>query len=218
MPSNAVSMTIDAAQLRAAEAMLRDIPKAFPLAQAGAINETLKELETATNRRIRETRVAIKRKDLDPYITIQTAKISGASGRLTVKESTRIPLRFFGAKEKKSRGKKKVGLGVAYTIRTGERKVSPHAFIVGKFAGNVYQRAPGAKRLPIIKQRGPSAWGLVVKNKIDTQAIADAPALLRKNLEQRVAFYIKRHAGLIPGYGPGGVPLNSKQLPAGGGA
>lgn len=225
MPSNAVSLTIDAQQFRQAEAMLRDIPKAFPLALSGAVNETLKETETGTSKAIR-AKVNIKRKDLDPHLVVIKAKPSpNPAGRFTIKESQRISLSDFGAKQTPK--------GVTYKIgKTGSRSFIQSAFgppgvravgqtIGGRFAGvsrfvastgyarlgnQVFRRA-GKSRLPLVGPlKGPSAWGVVVKNQIDTQAVINARASLEKNLQQRVAFYIKKHAGLIPGFGPGGVP------------
>lgn len=166
-------------------AELRGIPSKVNRVLRTAANDTAKTLRSDLSKNIREL-VNIKKADIDPYLKVTPPQ--GASVEIRIKEGARIPLRFFGARETKA--------GVTYKIsRRGGRNRIPSAFIVKKFASNVYTRK-SANRGPFLKPRGVSAWGVVGVNKLDAKAVRDGQAIFRKNIMRRLNLEVLRAKGL----------------------
>jgi hypothetical protein len=185
------------------------MPSVLKLNLAGAVNETLKEGRTKASSEIREE-IKIKKRDVDKYIQLRYAKFENDhKGTIIIERSARIPLRMFGAKQTRE--------GVRYEIREGARKTIPGAFGppgvrrvyrregrkdievgngytkfeptlgIPKLGLNVFMRT-SKKRLPLRgPMKGPSPWGVFVK-KIMAGFLQEMPAILAKNVEQRIAF------------------------------
>jgi hypothetical protein len=176
--------------------------------------DTAKQAKTHTSKLVRET-VNIKKKDLDPNID---AVRLGNGAKMSVKESKRLPLRDFGAKDTKKNGVtyriSKGGAGsvqmskrmtVATTRGRGGRGRVSDAFILNKatrkgkphdFSGHVFKRV-GKKRNPIRKLYGVSAWGVVVKNDMIRPIAAQAEINLEKNVLRRINLQMLRRTGVV---------------------
>lgn len=166
---------------------------------AKAINDTGKGrrggrrgMRQIIGEKIRE-RVAIRKRDIDPYIGFSEATAGNLVGVLKISESKRLPLKYFTTRATKS---------VRYRIGVDEPpKTLPGAFFIDKFDGNVYKRlrqiAPGTKSLrfgpnksefPVVKMLGPSPWGVFVKSGMEGDTVIEAGELLCKNLQERLRF------------------------------
>jgi len=110
----------------------------------------------------------------------------------TVRQSPtdRLPLRVFGAKQTKK------GVSVRISKREG-RKVINGAFIIAKYNNNVYVR-PGKSRATGGSRKGPSPWGVTVKNALDkVVAKRDVEPELLKQIDRRIrAIDFKRRQGI----------------------
>ena len=195
----AINVAVDARKLDEITRMLADIKGGVPKALVGAVNDTARNTVTQISKAIRE-RVNIKKKDIDNKIRRTTATPSRMHARITLSETQRLGLKYFGAKKYDAKGKgakKQIG-GVSYQIdrRTG-RKRAPGAFIGGqRLGGQVFKRL-GKSRKGIIKLQGISPWGAFVMSGMRKKTHAEATALLEKNLDRRVNFLILKHSGAI---------------------
>lgn len=205
----------DDRQVAQLEAMLKGSPKAIRRNLAGAVNDTLKEGRTGASRGIR-ARVAIKKEDVDKYIHVDPARFARATdvaGRLKIKESQRIGLKYFGATQ--------TARGVTYRIAAGgNRKLIPGAFGppgnlgkrlgktqgIAKLGKQVFRRA-GKARFPLIGPlKGISAWGVFVKAGMDKETVIDLRRRLAVNLQDRINFVTAALAGEIK------TPLSKGQM------
>jgi hypothetical protein len=185
-----ISLTAD--RLAQLDRDLVAIKNGVPMAISGAINETLAETRTAMSRGITE-KVAIKARDIKPHLAVIRSTPKTLAGTLKLSESSRIRLKYFGARQTKQ--------GVTYRIsRDGGRKMIRSAFgpNTPRLGGQVFRRA-GKTRLPLIgPMKGPSPWGVVVKSGMDKTAAIDAQAALEKNLGQRVNYLVLKAGGQLP--------------------
>ena len=96
---------------------------------------------------------------------------------LRFKASQRIPLKEFKARQLKK--------GVSYkTSKRKGRQSIPGAFIVDRYGGNVYKR-PGKSRAVGGRKKGPSPWGVYVKNHYRPQTVKSLDSEMRKQLVKR---------------------------------
>lgn len=109
---------------------------------------------------------------------------------ISLLKSVRIPLRDFGARQTKK--------GVTAKIsKTKGRKTYQSAFKVTKIGDHVFKRTT-TKRFPIQKLKGPSPWGVMVKN---PDKIADVVEISRqetaKAMSERLRYLnLKKSGGL----------------------
>lgn len=212
---------VDAKTLIWAQMKLREAPQKVNVAIMRAVNETVKELETATKRKIR-TKINIKASPLNHladngFIERRFATPPHLQGEVTMAVDKRIPLRYFGAKQTKT--------GVNYKIeKAGPRKSIPGAFGPGvqRLGSNVFVRAyskqmgpfrkrkrrkgqgtktvkmfPRVGRKPLVKVLGPSLHRLVTVHRMDDQLRFDGQAIFRKNLAQNINYQILKLEGKI---------------------
>lgn len=189
--AGAVEIVVDKRKLAQLERTLRDVPGGLPKALVGAVNDTAQ----ATKRQMADAiykRIAIKKRDINPHIRIRRARRADPSATVSLSETKRLSLKWFGARQPKT------GVsGVSYKIeRRGGWQRIPGAFISPKLGGHVFKRA-GRERTPIVKLRGPSPWGVFVKADIGKQTEAESMAVLEKKLDQRVKFLLLKHSGAI---------------------
>jgi len=161
-----------------------------------AITQTAKQLNTAIAKVVAEelvlTQKVIKQSIKQTRSTPQTLKST-----TTVPVERRISLREFGAKQNSK--------GVTYRIskKKKDKKFIPGAFMGPKpgvlkasWRGNVFKRE-GKARLPIAKKSGPSVWGVYVKSGRDPEVRRQAREILRKQVQNRIDFLIKKLQGII---------------------
>lgn len=183
-----ISIQVDRRKLREVTRLLSGIKQGVPKALSGAVNDTARKTVTDLSSKIRQ-RVNIKKRDIDPHLRRSRATPAHPSAKISVSESTRLPLKYFGARQ--------VRKGVTYKIeKGGSRKLIPSAFIVQSMGGHVFARV-GPKRFPLRKPMAVSPWGVVVKSNIPQQTEREAAALLEKNLDQRVKFLLLKQSGAI---------------------
>lgn len=183
-----VSIEVDKRKLREVERLLSGIKRGLPKAMAGAVNDTAKKTKTDISTEIRR-KVAIKKRDIDPHIRRTRATVGKPSAKITLSESTRLPLKYFGARQTKK--------GVTYKIdKAGGRKLIPGAFISQKMGGHVFVRV-GAKRFPLRKPMGLSPWGTFVKLGMEDRISAVSLHILHTNLDRRVRFLLLKAGGQI---------------------
>jgi hypothetical protein len=164
---------------------------------ATAVRETAKntksQMAKAVAKELKVTQKVIKstlKDTVKPSPTMPSAEVS-------LRPSKRIPLRDFGARQKKS--------GVSYKISTkGEKGFAEGAFqgprpgaIKASWKGRVFKRKgpkvkmskgryAGKMRQPIVQLFGPSPWGVFVKNDMKPEINRDTQAYLVKQIERRI--------------------------------
>lgn len=189
-------ITIDNSQIaRLKKAIVdtgRDLRKEIRI----AVNSTAKKSKSIISKQIRKE-LATSAKAVNKTITIsKKAEFLDLSATVEVKKTKRIPLREFGARQKKK--------GVSYRVsKTKGRKTILGAFqgpkpgmIKASWRGRVFKRV-GKARLPIVQLYGPSSWGVfVVGDKIGPSAKA-AEAELKKQIDRRIRFINLKKSGAI---------------------
>lgn len=163
---------------------------------AGAINQVSKKTRLDMGRKIKQT-VAIPKDEVEKPISIRlSASPENLAAIVSLKETKRLGLRHFGARQDKK--------GVSYKIsKTGGRKRINGAFqgpkpgvMRMKWKGNVFKRE-GKNRLPIVQLKGVSAYGTYQKNDMVGPQAEEVSAELSKQLERRINLNVLRASGLV---------------------
>jgi hypothetical protein len=170
--------------------------KSLPRELAAALNAVARKAKRQINVRIR-TELVVKAGDLNKLINVnrKASKDHLVSG-VNLPQSRRLSLRVFGARHIKS--------GVSYRISKREgRKQAAGAFmgprpgvLAPRLNGGVFARV-GTSRLPIRKLKGPSPWGVFVKQKMTPEQERDIREELTKQMERRIKLNILRAEGLV---------------------
>lgn len=152
-----ITMTGGGADIQRERERIKGIKGGFEKAFVRAAKRVASQGRTEISKGIRQ-HINIKAGDLKPVLELGRHK-KGAS--ITLRESQRLSLRYFGATQNAK--------GVSYKINKGRGR----GFIEGAFQGprpgvmkaswkgNVFKRV-GENRLPIQKLMGASAWGTFV--------------------------------------------------------
>lgn len=179
-------------EVRGTEALTRrllELGQDAPRAATRAVNKTLASLKTATVRALAQN-VGLRNSDVSPSIQISRATWSRQFGALVV-TGKRVPLLAFGARgPEPSRGR---GQGVTYRL-PGGRGRAEHAFLATMRSGHrgVFQRRPGAGRLPITELFGPSLPHAMVSSGILAAQEANGETLLAKNMNHEIDWIIRQ--------------------------
>ena len=143
-----------------------------------AVNKTSKFHKNEIARSISK-KVAIKQKDVKKVIDVKKATIR-PTATVTVNKTTRLSLKYFGARQTKS--------GVSYRIENGKRRKLRDAFgpSIPRLGNHVYRRA-GSARLPLKKKlQGPSPAGVYNKHGLLRVSKEQLEARLDYELNRRV--------------------------------
>ena len=125
----------------------------------------------------------------DQLETSTRAKPGALRRTVTIKYSSRIPLKDFGANQKKK--------GVSYKIsKTKGRQTIPSAFIVRLYGDNVFQRRGKARPVGSAK-KGASPWGVFVKRKQARPIRKEVRSELIKEIKRRTKFLNLKASGAI---------------------
>lgn len=163
-----------------------------------AVNATAKKTESLMAKEISKE-LATTQKEIKQKIKITKRADKGElniSAVVTVAKTSRLPMRLFTPKQNKA--------GVTYRIsKTKGRKTVLEAFQGPKIGvqkvawrGNAFRRK-GKSRLPIVKLRGPSPWGVFVKNNQKPAVEVKAGDELMKQVERRIRFHVLKQAGKL---------------------
>lgn len=150
--------------------------KAFKRASARVATQGRTEISKGIR-----THINIKAGDLKNELKVAKHK-TGAS--ITLRESDRLSLKYFDAKQNKK--------GVTYKINKGRgRGFIPSAFIVNKLGGNVFKRV-SKSRLPISKLMGASAWGTFVVKSMYKPTGRDLDQKFNQRLRHEIDFLMSK--------------------------
>jgi hypothetical protein len=172
------SITVKGKLAELGRALGVDAPKKLKRETAIATNYTAKEVQKGLAKEIGKE-LATTQKEIRKTIEI-TAKATAnrLSATVTQRQTKRLPLRVFGARQTKK------GVSVRISKREG-RKVIPGAFIVKSYGGNVYRR-PGTGRATGGSRKGPSPWGVTVVLRIDKKVAKDITPIFIKQIDRRI--------------------------------
>lgn len=125
-----------------------------------------------------------------------TVKKTDVGSEVELEKTRRISLREFRARQNKS------GVSAKVSKKRGTRTI-PSAFqgpkpgvMKASWKGHVFKRQSKA-RLPIIKLRGPSPWGVFVKNDNVKPEAEDIRADFLREILERIRFNTLKNAGVI---------------------
>ena len=163
-----------------------------------AINATAKKTKVLMSKQIRrELASTVKASVVKELIKIGApATESYLSTKVVLRESKRLPLRDFGARQNKS--------GVSYKIS----KQKGRSVVSGAFQGptpnirnarwrnRVFKRE-GKARLPIQQLWGPSPWGVFVKQRYKPETVKETQDELRNQINRRINLRILRRQGTV---------------------
>lgn len=176
-----IRIEVDTASLTETKRELRDNIDKLRKAISGAVNDTAKHEKSFISTQIRD-RVNIKKKDLDPHLTVSRSTPDKLTATVTLDKTDRLGLKYFGARQ--------TAKGVTYKIAKGG-KIQKIADAFGpkipRLGGQVFRRV-GKSRKPIMKLFGPSAWGVFVVNKMRQPTEQDAQAYLANRLRHRLEY------------------------------
>ena len=184
-----ISMTSPSREIREQRERIKGIKGGFEKAFKRAAGRVATQGRTEISKGLRQ-HINIKAGDLKPVLQVGRSK-QGAS--ITLKESQRISLRYFGATQNSK--------GVTYKMNKGKGR----SFIEGAFQGprpgavkaswkgNVFKRV-GKERLPIQKLMGASAWGVFVDKGMYKPTEKDLTQKFGQRLRHEIDFLINKGA------------------------
>jgi hypothetical protein len=168
---------------------LRNLKTQAPVAIARALNKSIASGKTVMVRLL-SADMGVKQSDLRDKIRVVEATPERQTAKLTA-SAKRIPLYDFRARGPvPSRGR---GRGVTARLPGGAGRY-PNAFIAKMPTGHVgvFQRKPGAHRLPIYELFGPSIAKVFEKHV--AEGLRRANEQLRKNLRSELRFVMRQAA------------------------
>jgi hypothetical protein len=196
-----ISLSIDQLQIKRLETAVRRAGKSISREISAAINSAAKKTRLDMGRKIR-SELNIGKESVESVIKIVRPSTPGSlSAGVRLKETKRLPLRDFGAKQNKA--------GVSYKIsKKGGRATVPSAFTVASIGNHAFKRVgvpvkmkkgryAGKMRQPIIKLMGPSPWGVFVKQRMTAVQVRETEAELKKQIERRINLNVLRANKLV---------------------
>lgn len=163
-----------------------------------AVNETAKKTRGSMAKQVADEITASQKVIKTTIVTKQKAEASQKvpTAVVTQKETRRIPLRDYKAKQTKQ--------GVSYTVNKskGRQKIAgafqgPRPGVMkASWRGRVFKRV-GATRLPIVQLFGPSPWGVFSKKKLKTPTVKESRKELRRQVDRRLRALKYKKSGAI---------------------
>lgn len=157
-----------------------------------AVNKTAKQVNIKAARKLRSV-IPVPVKVLKKAIGVRKkSSVNSLSSEIGMIKGYPIPLKYFGAKQTKR--------GVTHKRAGAEksRGVLPHAFIVNRFRGNVYQRTT-KQRGPLAQQKGPSPSDYYKPAGVTDLALDTARDQLPKQINERIRFLTLKAKGQLKG-------------------
>lgn len=180
--------------IKAIENVKTNLSKEIGIAVWRATKRSEKQAVRVVQQELATNQAAIKE-------TITSERHGETGAVLTVHKTRRIPLKDFGAKQNsvgvtykisKTRGRK--------TLRGGFQGPSP-GVLKASWKGNAFKRV-GRARLPIVKLKGPSPWGVFRKRGGTGVVAVHLEQELAKEIAERVRFNKLKAAGGLRGQQP----------------
>lgn len=167
----------------------------LPRELATAVNATAKATQRHMAKEV-TTELAVPQKVVaDTLKQKRKASRSDLKAMVTLSKTNRISLREFGARQTRAGVSAKISKSKGRTtIPGGFQGPKPGAMKVS-WRGNAFKRV-GKTRLPIVKLKGPSPWGVFVKRGSTKKSAEFADAELEKQIKRRVRAVMVRR-GLI---------------------
>ena len=196
-----IAIEIAAPQLARLTKAVGDARKSLPKEISAAINSVSRKTKLDIGRKIRK-QANIKKEVSELVIkVVATSSPSSLSAKVVLRKTDRPSLKEFGATQTKR--------GVSYKInKQGRRGTVPSAFIVASLGSHAFKRTgafgkatkgryKGKTREKIKRLRGPSPWGVFVKNNMSPVQVKEIEAELAKQIERRINLNVLRANGLV---------------------
>lgn len=187
---------VDKAQITKLSATLKGDAKKIKREVAIAINAVGKKTEAMMAKEVGKE-LATPQKNIKKAIYLRSKATPAHLGTtVSVPKAKRLPLRDFNPRQNRT--------GVSYKVS----KTKGRGFVAGAFQGpkpgvikaswrgNVFKRT-GKSRLPIIKLKGPSVWGVVVKGDTAKVVASHSRDELKFQIDRRIRFQILKQRGAI---------------------
>jgi hypothetical protein len=156
-----------------------------------AVSETTRQVRIKASRKLREV-IPVPVKVLKKAIAVRKkSNVNSLIAEIGMLAGYPIPLKYFGAKKTKK--------GVTHKRAGAEKSgLLPHAFIVNRFGGNVYERTT-KQRGPLTQQKGPAPGDYYKSAGVADLALDTARDQLPKQINERVRVLILRSKGQLKG-------------------
>jgi len=163
---------------------------------ATAINATAKKAKSEVSKQVRNE-LAVTKKVIDTQIKLGGRASAGSLGSsVTLRKSSRIPLRDFAARQNSKGVSYKVSKSKGRNTVSGAFQGPKPGVMKASWRGRVFKRV-GEKRLPIVQLYGPSPWGVFVKRKQVGPTGKAIRAELEKQIDRRIRFLLLKASGKI---------------------
>lgn len=190
-----INITIDTRQLMRLQRSVAAVKKSLPRELAAVINKVAKRTEKSISVEIRKELTVSAGSLKNKIKNRRKASVASLSAVVGLNHENRLGLQYFKARQTKT--------GVSYKIsKTGGRKSVAGAFmgpepgtLAPRLYGGVFARV-GVERLPIVKLRGVSPYGVYAKNDLKKEEVERIQKDLQTEMERRIQFNIARAGGL----------------------
>jgi hypothetical protein len=157
-----------------------------------AVNKTASQVKIKAARKLKSV-IPVPVKVLKKAIAVsKKSDVANLTSEILMIEGYPIPLRYFGAKQTKK--------GVTHKRAGAEksRGVLPHAFIVNRYRGNIYERS-SKPRGPLTQQKGPAPSEYYQSAGVTDLALDTARDQLPKQINERIRFLTLKAKGQLKG-------------------
>jgi len=184
-----ISVSVNSAEVQALARVLDGNAKQLQRQIHIAVNKTATNAQKRMAKEVGKE-LAVTQKVIRKTISVKRAKVGvSPSATVTLKETARIPLKDFGARQTKK--------GVSFKVSKSKgRSVMQRAFIVQQYGGNVYRRRNKTRAVGKAKE-GLSPWGVFVVNNLDLPQVKFSRADLLKQIKERTRFLGLKKSGAI---------------------
>jgi len=189
-------VTIDNVQIARMKAAIEKTGKQLRKELAVAVNATAAKSKSIIAKQIGKE-LAVAQKDIKT--TIRQSRRAGEldiSATVEVKKEKRLGLNKFGARQTKKGVSYKVSKSRGRSFIEGAFQGPKPGLMKASWRGNVFKRA-GKSRLPIVKLKGPSTWGVFVVGKKIGPSTAETEQELKKQVDRRIRYLLLKQAGTI---------------------
>lgn len=190
-----IALNIDTRQLIRLQRSVAAVKKSLPRELSAVVNKVAKRTQSSISKEIRKEIVVTAASLKDKIKNRRKASAGSPSAVVGLNYEDRLGLQYFKARQTKT--------GVSYKIsKKGGRQSVAGAFmgpkpgiLAPRLNGGVFKRV-GAQRLPIVKLRGVSPYGVYAKNEMSKEEVLRIENDLKTEMERRIQFNFARARGL----------------------